>query len=280
MYDIWNPWRGCKPCSEGCEQCYMFDLEKKRGRKGAFRVITPNFNYPVKKNDFGEYRVIPGSKLQVCMISDFLFQKADSYREEIWRMIAARSDVEFFIPTKMPERFLETTPKSMLRLQNFSLNVSCENQACADARIPILRDIPIAHKGLILAPLLEEIHIESYLREGWIENVQTEGERGSTARECRYEWFESLSKQCAETNTKFTVIGTGANFYNKEGQRDTQYGKVDRKNHALDLGLNVAGVEPRYEGVPIIDRKWGPDCEHCGMKPICNGLNPVSGRCD
>ena len=24
MHDIWNPWHGCKKCSEGCQNCYMY----------------------------------------------------------------------------------------------------------------------------------------------------------------------------------------------------------------------------------------------------------------
>lgn len=28
MHDIWNPWHGCVKCSEGCENCYMYYLDK------------------------------------------------------------------------------------------------------------------------------------------------------------------------------------------------------------------------------------------------------------
>lgn len=28
MHDIWNPWHGCIKCSEGCEHCYMYFLDK------------------------------------------------------------------------------------------------------------------------------------------------------------------------------------------------------------------------------------------------------------
>ena len=32
--EIWNPWHGCKKYSEGCENCYMYFLDKQRsGRK-------------------------------------------------------------------------------------------------------------------------------------------------------------------------------------------------------------------------------------------------------
>ena len=32
MHDIWNPWHGCKKCSEGCEKCYMYFLDAQRGK--------------------------------------------------------------------------------------------------------------------------------------------------------------------------------------------------------------------------------------------------------
>ena len=35
MHDIWNPWHGCRKCSEGCENCYMYFLDRMRGRNRA-----------------------------------------------------------------------------------------------------------------------------------------------------------------------------------------------------------------------------------------------------
>ncbi len=30
MHDIWNPWHGCRRKSKGCENCYMFFLDRVR----------------------------------------------------------------------------------------------------------------------------------------------------------------------------------------------------------------------------------------------------------
>lgn len=30
MHDIWNPWHGCRKCSEGCRNCYMYYLDSLR----------------------------------------------------------------------------------------------------------------------------------------------------------------------------------------------------------------------------------------------------------
>ena len=40
---MWNPWRGCKKCSEGCLHCYIHKGDTKRG------VDTNNI---VKTKDF------------------------------------------------------------------------------------------------------------------------------------------------------------------------------------------------------------------------------------
>ena len=34
MHDIWNPWHGCRKCSEGCAHCYMYYLDGLRGQGG------------------------------------------------------------------------------------------------------------------------------------------------------------------------------------------------------------------------------------------------------
>ena len=30
MHDIWNPWHGCRKCSEGCQNCCMYYLDAVR----------------------------------------------------------------------------------------------------------------------------------------------------------------------------------------------------------------------------------------------------------
>lgn len=29
---IWNPWHGCHKCSEGCQNCYAYFMDKRYGR--------------------------------------------------------------------------------------------------------------------------------------------------------------------------------------------------------------------------------------------------------
>lgn len=51
MHDIWNPWHGCVKCSEGCDNCYMYFLDKAHGNDGSEIYKTKNgiFDIPFKR---------------------------------------------------------------------------------------------------------------------------------------------------------------------------------------------------------------------------------------
>lgn len=36
----WNPWHGCHKCSEGCQNCYAYFLDKRYGRDTS--VVVKN----------------------------------------------------------------------------------------------------------------------------------------------------------------------------------------------------------------------------------------------
>ena len=88
MHDIWNPWHGCVKCSEGCDNCYMYFLDRVRGLCGSdiFRT-KEGFDYPLKKKRNGSYRVKSGELIRVCMTSDFFLEEADEWREEALSLI-------------------------------------------------------------------------------------------------------------------------------------------------------------------------------------------------
>jgi protein gp37 len=75
MHDIWNPWHGCKKIREGCDNCYMYFLDRVRDRDGAEIYCTQNFDYPLKKNRKGNYKIQSGEMIRVCMTSDFFWKK-------------------------------------------------------------------------------------------------------------------------------------------------------------------------------------------------------------
>lgn len=101
----WNPWHGCHKCSEGCQNCYAYFLDKRYGRDTNQVVKNKsNFNIPVRKDKAGHYKVESGSFVRVCMTSDFFLEEADEWRKEAWDLIRLRPDVTFSLLTKRAQR--------------------------------------------------------------------------------------------------------------------------------------------------------------------------------
>lgn len=290
MHDIWNPWHGCIKYSEGCQNCYMYYLDKIHSNKSGSDIYKTKakFNYPLSKDKDGNYKVKSGEQIRVSMTSDFFLKQADEWRKDAWRIIDTRKDVVFFILTKRAERIKESLPKNWADgYENVLLNVTCENQARADERIPILLSIPAKHKGIMTAPLLGPINIESYLQSGQIEQVICGGENYENPRPCHYEWVKSLSEQCKKYNVNFTFIETGSNFY-KNGKKYFIKDKEIQSKQAFLSKLNYEGKEIDYklydEFNNLINKNeiykpyFQEKCHSCGSKPICNGCSKC-GKC-
>lgn len=106
---MWNPWRGCKKCSDGCLHCYIQKGDAKRGVNTAEIVKTKDFAKPVEKKKNGEYKMKAGT-VYLCFSSDFLIEEADTWRTECWSMIKERQDCTFLFLTKRIERFMQCIP--------------------------------------------------------------------------------------------------------------------------------------------------------------------------
>lgn len=290
MHDIWNPWHGCTKCSEGCENCYMYYLDRIHGN-GDSSVVTRNrhFSYPLSRTRDGRYKVQSGEMLRVCMTSDFFVEEADPWREEAWAIIHQRPDVKFFLLTKRPQRVAACLPRDWGDgWENVFFNVTCENQRRADERMPLLLSLPFKHKGVMCAPFIGPVHLAPYLAGGQVEQVICDGENYSGARPCHFEWVEQLHGECVAANVTFHFIGTGARFVkNGREYRLTESGLQSRMAHKS--GMNFAGKPMVWHltdpmGLPITPQMlytpfYGQKCDTCGMRPVCNGCSRC-GRCE
>ncbi len=211
MHDIWNPWHGCRKASEGCANCYMFTMDRWRGLDGSVvRRNKATFRYPLSRSRDGSFKVRPGELIRVCMTSDFLVEEADAWRDEAWDVMRQRPDVRFWLLTKRPERFAACLPDDWGEgWDNVMLNVTCENQRRADERIAILLATPARHKGIMCAPLIGRVDIETYLELGerggdgvrgcGIEQVICGGENYDGARPCDFDWCVCSRHSAAST---------------------------------------------------------------------------------
>ncbi len=290
MHDIWNPWHGCQRCSEGCQNCYMFYLDRIHNN-GDSSVVkkTSGFYYPLSKNRDGSFKVKSGELIRVCMSSDFFVEGADAWRGEAWEIMAERPDVKFFLLTKRPQRVEKCLPKNWGDgLDNVFFNVTCENQRRADERIPILHSLPFKHKGIMTAPLIGEITIEKYLAEGQIEQVICGGENYDGARPLNLDWVKRLHNECEKADVNFAFIETG-NYYIKDGKTTFIKSKFKQSELAFSEGLWHRGKEIKFNltdkfGLPIPEKQlhephYRLNCLSCGSRLICNGCSDC-GRCN
>lgn len=289
MHDIWNPWHGCVKCSEGCENCYMYFLDRMRDKSGAEIYKTKSgFRYPLKKNRNGYYKIHSGEQLRVCMTSDFFLEDADQWRNEAWDIMRQRKDVIFFLLTKRPHRVKDFLPLDWGDgWDNVFFNVTCENQKRADERIPILLDLPFKHKGIMCAPFIGPVSIRSYLASGQIEQVKCGGENYDGSRPCNFDWVKSLRQECLDYNVTFCFIETGTNFI-KDGKLYRMPDKRLQSKMAFKSGVSFRGKPIHFS---LYDN-WGQlipkeklhtpqfqeQCQMCGSRLICNGCSDC-GKC-
>ena len=214
IYADWNPWHGCTKISPGCKYCYVYRQDEMYGNLEAASLCHKNaaFDLPVIRKRDKSYKIPPGRVVFTCFTSDFLLSDADEWRPDCWRMIKERSDCWFYFFTKRIDRLEGCLPPDWGDgYDNVLIGCTVENQDRADYRLPIFNALPIKHRSIIAAPLLEGIDISKYLNDE-IEEVSVGGESGMDARECRFEWVMSLRDQCVEKNVPFRFHQTGAKF--------------------------------------------------------------------
>lgn len=291
MHDIWNPWHGCIKKSEGCENCYMYFLDKQRNQNGRLIYkVKNNFDYPLQRDKFGNYKIKSGEQIRVCMTSDFFLPEADIWRDDAWQIIKKRSDVVFFLLTKRPERVAQCLPPDWNDgWENVFFNVTCENQKRADERIPLLFSLPFKHKGIMAAPFIGKISIAEYLKCGIIEQVVCGGENYDGSRPLEYDWVKLLYDECVSFGVTFCFIETGTYFI-KDGKRYHIPNKRRQSEMAYKSGLQYQGKSINFKLKPsgqgelfnednIYHKHFSANCQTCASQLICNGCSDC-GLCN
>ena len=290
MHSNWNPWHGCIKCSEGCQNCYVYYLDKMRGKSGAdvYKAKT-DFRYPLSKDKNKQYKIQSGEMISVCMTSDFFLEEADEWRAEALEMMHIRSDVIFLLLTKRPERIQKCLPANWeTGWDNIFLHVTCENQKRTDERVPLLLELPFMHKGLYCAPLLGPISIGKYLDSGQIEQVTCGGENYGGTRPCDFEWVKALRKECVSRDITFCFMETGTVFI-KDGKEYRIKSKQLQNSQAFHSGMTFQGKRIHFDlkdhhGFPIptadlYKPHFARKCDECSFRVLCNGCFHC-GRCE
>lgn len=251
-------------------------------------ITKAGFTYPLQRFRDGSFKVKSGELIRVCMSSDFFLEQADEWRDEAWEIMRQRPDVKFFLLTKRPQRVADCLPKNWGDgWDNVMFNVTCENQHRADERIPILKELPFKHKGIMCAPFIGAVSIEKYLGDGVIEQVICGGENYDGARPCHYDWVRALRSECVSHNITFCFIETGSVFV-KDGRRYYMPKKLLQSEMAYKSGMNFVGKPIEWKltdhfgtEIPKEDLyvpHYRKNCEKCGSRLICNGCSNC-GKC-
>ena len=221
---MWNPWRGCKKCSDGCLYCYIHKGDAKRGVDTSIIKKTKDFAKPVERLKNGNYKMKSGI-VYTCFSTDFLIEEADAWRPDCWQMIKEREDCTFLFLTKRIDRFMDCIPDDWGDgYENVVVCCTVENQKNADYKLGIFSTLPIKHKYITAQPLIEAIDIEKYL--DGIELVVVGGESDTNARPLDYAWVLDIREQCILKNVSFEFRQCGTSFI-KDGK--------EYKLHTKDL---------------------------------------------
>jgi len=240
MFVSWNLWHGCQKISPGCKHCYVYRQDKLHGIESSIVTKTSNFDLPVKRKRDKSYKIPSGEMVNTCFTSDFFVEGADEWRKEAWAMMKERGDLQFFIITKRVDRFRVSLPDDWGDgYENVAVACTVENQTMADYRLPIYKELPIRHKLIVCAPLLEAIDLKKYL-DSSIEQVSVGGESGNSARVCDYEWILDIRQQCLDADVPFWFHQTGA-YFRKDGRiyrirRKFQHTQARKAN--INYGVN------------------------------------------
>lgn len=215
---MWNPWRGCRKCSEGCLYCYIHKGDLKRGINTVEIVKTKDFAKPIETKKNGEYKIKSGI-VYLCFSTDFLIEEADGWRNDCWQMIKQRQDCTFLFLTKRIDRFMDCIPDDWGKgYENVVVCCTIENQKNADYKLGIFKKLPIKHKCITAQPLIEPINLEKYL--DGIELVVVGGESDRNARPLDYDWVLDIREQCIHKKVNFEFRQCGTHFI-KDGKNYT-----------------------------------------------------------
>jgi len=233
---MWNPWRGCRKCSEGCLHCYIHKGDAKRGVNTNEIVRTKDFYKPLERLKNGNYKMKSGT-VYTCFSTDFLIEEADEWRGECWEMIKQRSDCTFLFLTKRIDRFMDCVPTDWGDgYDNVVVGCTVENQKNADFRLRIFQELPIKHKCITAQPLLGPINMEPYLDD--VELVVVGGESDYRARVLEYDWVLNIREQCVTKNVSFAFRQCGTHFL-----KDGRLYKLQKKD--LCSQAKKAGIDYR-----------------------------------
>lgn len=185
----WNPVVGCSKVSEGCRNCYAFDLHglrykaKLEGKQLPEQYLKPFKEIQLFRDRLDQpYRWKRPRRIFVNSLSDLFHPDVPfDFIGQVFSVMGYNDHHTFMVLTKRPARMLEffkwyqdiskdpeTESTEPFILPNVWIGVTVENQQAADERIPLLLQTPASVRFLSCEPLLGEVNLGKWLMSpGW-----------------------------------------------------------------------------------------------------------------
>jgi protein gp37 len=229
----WNPIVGCSKVSAGCDNCWAERMAKRtrefpEGWDGNVHLFPNRLVQPLRWRK--------PRRIAVGLMGDLFHDSASiDFQEKVFRAMCSAPRHTFQVLTKRAKVMRKNMTVIMNRIfgyhwrmpDNIWLGVSCENQAAADERIPLLLQTPAAVRFVSCEPLLSEIDLDDYLYpvcidpeghhgpedcvERAIDWVIAGAESGPGRRSSDIQWFRSLRDQCMSADVAFHLKQIEAN---------------------------------------------------------------------
>lgn len=262
----WNPVTGCSRVSEGCRNCYAEAMARRIAGMERTSGVRPQRYLPVVNHVGWNGRIIMHDdrlyeplrwrkprRVFVCSMSDLFHEGvASEFVRDVLDVVRRCPQHTFQVLTKRPENILEKTDGIDTHIPNLWIGASVEDQATADARVPVLAQVPAAVRFLSVEPLLGPVDLRPLLlrrslghctgcqelkdegathQEETIEHpsravhwVIVGGESGRAPRPCHAEWIRPVFDGCYCANVPVFVKQSGSNFW-VGGRRQRVYDK-------------------------------------------------------
>ena len=240
-HHTFNPWLGCTKVSPACDNCYaeaLVDRRMHRAEWGAGKPRSRTSESSWKQPERWDRKAAAdGERRRVfcASLADVFDNEVPvDWRRDVFALIRRTPHLDWLLLTKRPAvaRRWWDTELCGVTLPNVWLGVTAEDQASADARVPILLEIPARVHFLSCEPLLSRMNlrlstenIRAIRRPGplsgaGIDWVIAGGESGPSARPSQAEWFTSLRDQC---------VGAGVAFYFKQWGEWSRAGRIGKR---------------------------------------------------
>lgn len=213
----WNPVTGCKKISPGCKFCYAEVMSRRLKAMGVekykdgfkIRVHPESLNIPFT---WKKPKVV-----FVNSMSDLFHDEIPlDFIKAVFSVMNATPQHTYQVLTKRSDRLL-TIADELNWTANIWMGVSVENEKYVQ-RVTELSQTPAKTKFLSVEPLLGYIKNLPLDKINW---VIVGGESGHGARPIKYEWIESVRRQCEIKNVPFFFKQWGKPKFNANANDPT-----------------------------------------------------------